>query len=90
MIFLIKIEFNKNIASSTQKIFEEFLFKIVNTYKADNENLVLSGGCALNSLANGKLKESEIFKNIFVPFCPGDNGGSIGAAIYVHKKKILI
>ena len=82
-----KAEFNKNIASSTQKIFEEFLFKIVNTYKVDNENLVLSGGCALNSLANGKLKESGIFKNIFVPFCPGDNGGSIGAAIYVHKKK---
>ena len=34
-----KAEFNKNIASSTQKIFEEFLFKIVNTYKVDNENL---------------------------------------------------
>ena len=48
---------------------------------------MLSGGCALNSLANGKLKESGIFKNIFVPFCPGDNGGSIGAALYLHQKK---
>ena len=40
----------------------------------------------MNSLANGKLAESKNFKNIFVPFCPGDNGGSIGAAIYLHKK----
>ena len=64
-----------------KKIFEEFLFKIIKNYKGDNENLVLSGGCALNSLANGKLKESGIFKNIFVPFCPGDNGGSIGSSL---------
>ena len=81
-----KKDFAKNIASSAQKIFEEGLFKIINQYKGKNENLVLSGGCALNSLANGKLIESKIFKNIFVPFCPGDNGGSIGAALY-HLKK---
>jgi carbamoyltransferase len=80
-------DFAKDIASSAQKIFEEALFKIINFYKNKNENLVLSGGCALNSLANGKLAESKIFKNIYVPFCPGDNGGSIGAALYLHKKK---
>ena len=34
-----------------------------------------------------KLKKVEFLKNIFVPFCPGDNGGSIGAALYVHKGK---
>ena len=82
-----KNDFAKDIASSAQKIFEEVLFKIIDQYKGENENLVLSGGCALNSLANGKLVEKKIFKNIFVPFCPGDNGGSIGAAIYVHKEK---
>jgi len=80
-------DFAKDIASSTQKIFEEALFKIISSYKNKNENLVLSGGCALNSLANGKLAESKIFKNIYVPFCPGDNGGSIGAALYLHKNK---
>ena len=62
------------------------MFKIINQYKGKNENLVLSGGCALNSLANGKLSESKIFKNVFVPFCPGDNGGSIGVALYLLKK----
>ncbi len=81
-----KKDFAKNIACSAQKIFEEALFEIINQHKGKNENLVLSGGCALNSLANGKLNESKIFKNIFVPFCPGDNGGSIGAALYLLKK----
>lgn len=85
--FLNKENFSKNIASSAQKIFEEFLFKIVSDYRFDHENLIITGGCAMNSLANGKLAESKLFKNIFVPFCPGDNGGSIGAAIYLHKKK---
>lgn len=81
--------FSKDIACSAQKIFEEVLFKIISENKLDHENLVLSGGCAMNSLANGKLAEKNNFRNIFVPFCPGDNGGSIGAAIYLHKKKYL-
>tara|TARA_B100000963_G_scaffold308847_1_gene284505 strand:+ start:1349 stop:3073 length:1725 start_codon:yes stop_codon:yes gene_type:complete len=80
-----KNDFAKDIASSAQKIFEEMLFKIIDQYKGENENLVLSGGCALNSLANGKLVEKKIFKNIFIPFCPGDNGGCIGAALYLLK-----
>ncbi len=79
--------FSKDIACSAQKIFEEVLFKIISVHRSDHENLVLSGGCAMNSLANGKLAEKINFKNVFVPFCPGDNGGSIGAAIYLHKKK---
>ena len=80
-----KKNFAKDIASSAQKIFEEALFKIIYQYKGENKNFVLSGGCALNSLANGKLAEKKIFKNIFIPFCPGDNGGSIGAALYLLK-----
>ena len=77
----------KILQAQHKKFLRNFYLKLLKTYKVDNENLVLSGGCALNSLANGKIKESGIFKNIFVPFCPGDNGGSIGAAIFVHKKK---
>ena len=79
--------FSKNIASSAQKIFEENLINISKQYKSDHQNLILSGGCALNSLANGKLVEKKIFKNIFVPYCPGDNGGSIGSALYFLYKK---
>ena len=49
--------------------------------KYQNTNLCLSGGCALNSLANGKIKNNTKFKNLFIPYEPADAGGSIGSAL---------
>ena len=90
-----KFNYNENfqyvadIASSVQKIFESLLNQLIDEIKKDNfsDNLVLAGGCALNSLANGKLLENEKFKNIFIPYSPGDSGGAIGAGIINIKKK---
>lgn len=84
-------EFSYNFASSVQKIyefyFEEILKKMIN--EKFSENLVYSGGCALNSSANRLLtKNNKYFKNIFIPYAPGDNGGAIGAALVVHNKNI--
>ena len=79
---------HKNIAASAQKVFENKLLEICNGIKKMNisENLVYAGGCALNSLANKKLRESKIFKNIFIPYAPGDGGGSIGSFNCIKKK----
>ena len=79
---------HKNIASSTQKIFETKLLEICEEIKKLNlsENLVYAGGCALNSLANKKIYDLNYFNNIFIPYAPGDGGGSIGAALYVQNK----
>ncbi len=81
-------EIHKDIAASAQKAYEIKLFEICDELKKINfsENLVFAGGCALNSLANKKLNEFKQFKNIFIPYAPGDGGGSIGAAIYTQKK----
>jgi len=81
-------DLQKDLASSVQKIFEHKLFEIIKKIKDLNfsDNLVYAGGCALNSLANKKLHESNLFKNIFIPYAPGDGGGSIGAALYALKK----
>mgnify|MGYP001253486757 CR=1 FL=1 len=81
-------DLQKDLASSAQKIFEHKLFEIIKEIKNLNfsDNLVYAGGCALNSLANKKLHESNLFENIFIPYAPGDGGGSIGAAIYTYKK----
>ena len=78
----------KNIAASAQKVFENKLLEICNKIKkmSISENLVYAGGCALNSLANKKLRESKIFNNIFIPYAPGDGGGSIGSALVTSKK----
>ena len=79
----------KNIAASAQKVFERKLLEICNEIKDMNisKNLVYAGGCALNSLANKKIYDSKIFENIFIPYAPGDGGGSIGSALIASKKK---
>ena len=81
-------DIQKNIASSVQKVFEHKLIEICDEIKRLNisDNLVYAGGCALNSLANKKINDLKYFKNIFIPYAPGDGGGSIGSAIFVQKK----
>jgi carbamoyltransferase len=46
--------------------------------------LSLAGGCALNSVANGKIFERTGFRDVFVQPAAGDNGTAIGAAFYVE------
>ncbi len=81
-------DIHKNIAASAQKVFEDKLLQICSEIKNLNlsRNLVYAGGCALNSLANKKIYELNYFKDIFIPYSPGDGGGSIGAALYVQNK----
>src|SRR5215212_4821378 len=44
--------------------------------------LCFSGGVALNCVANTRLAEETDFEEIFVPPCPGDDGISVGCALY--------
>ena len=82
---------HKDIARATQQIYEEVFFHILQdahkTYNCDN--LVLAGGCAMNSSANGKILKNTKFRNIYIPSNPGDGGGAVGAAISKLDKKYL-
>lgn len=75
-----------DIAASVQRIVEDVIIKIVkhakSKYGQDIDNLVLAGGVALNCVANGKLKNANIFKNIWIQPAAGDAGGSLGCALY--------
>ena len=77
-----------DIANSVQVIYEKILFHLVNIvyekYRVDN--LTISGGCAMNSLANGKIIKNSKFKNIYISPNPGDAGGSIGSASLILNK----
>ena len=79
----------RDISSSIQKIFEEKLINIILESKklSSSKNLVYSGGCALNSLGNKKIFDGKFFNKIYIPYAPGDGGGSIGAALIAAKKK---
>ena len=78
----------QDIAASLQLMYEEVFFHILNHLykKTKSENLALSGGCAQNSLANGKIYENTPFKNVYVPPAGHDAGGAIGAALYLWNQ----
>lgn len=75
-----------DIAASVQKIVEDIILRMVRhakeSYGIGIDNLVLAGGVALNCVANGKIKKSGIFKNIWIQPAAGDAGGSLGCALY--------
>lgn len=85
---------HKDIAKSTQVVFENVFFNLLNDLydKYKIQNLNLSGGCAMNSVANGKITSNTNFKNIYTSSNPGDAGGAIGSALCllndINKKKI--
>jgi carbamoyltransferase len=82
------LDYHLDLAASLQRAYESLFLRIATFAReiADLENIVIAGGCALNCLANSRLSESKIFKRMFVASCPGDGGGSLGAALYVSNR----
>jgi len=75
-----------NLAASGQKVFSDVMEELLNNfYKLGiSDNLILGGGCALNSAFNGKIIEKVPFKALHVPSAPADDGNSIGAALLAY------
>jgi len=75
-----------NLASSIQLVTEEIVLKMAKFAReeTDKSNLCLSGGVALNCVANGKLQASKIFENIWIQPASGDAGGALGAALFTN------
>lgn len=74
-----------NLALAIQKVTEEIVLSLAKHVKqiSQQENLCLAGGVALNCVVNGKLLESNLFKNIWIQPAAGDAGGALGAALAV-------
>lgn len=74
-----------NIAKSLQVVVEEIILHLLNQlHRATKcENVCMTGGVAMNSVANGKITSKTDFKNVYVPAGAADNGTSFGAAFYV-------
>ena len=78
-------QYHKDIAASAQSIYEEAFFHILNHVHrvTGQSSLALAGGCAMNSVANGKIFANTKFKDVYVQSAAGDAGGAIGAAYSV-------
>ena len=76
-------QFHMDLAASIQEVTETVILKITQSLKDEFkiDNLCLAGGVALNCVANGKVLNEKIFKNIWIQPAAGDAGGSLGAAL---------
>lgn len=74
-----------NMALAIQQVTEEIVFRLCGSAKelTKSRYLVLAGGVALNSVANGKLLKSGLFDDIWIQPAAGDAGGAVGAAYAV-------
>src|SRR6266568_2662389 len=75
-----------DLAYGMQHCFEEVFFHLLHElYKrVPLENLAMAGGCALNSVANGKLFARTPFRHTWIQPAAGDEGLAIGAALHTY------
>jgi carbamoyltransferase len=73
---------HRDIARSVQAMYEEAFFHLLQSVQEKHSltNLALAGGCAMNSVANGKVRRMTRFQKVYVQAAAGDAGGAIGAA----------
>jgi len=71
-----------DLAASGQAAYGRLVDRILESCVALGErNLVLSGGCALNSSYNGTIRGRFGFDAVHVPSAPADDGNALGAAL---------
>lgn len=77
-----------DIAASIQACTEDIVFSMLFHIqkKTKQKNLVLGGGVALNSTLNGKITRQLSFRNVFVFPAAGDDGGAVGAGLFVYHQ----
>jgi len=75
-----------DLAYAMQHCFEEVFFHLLNELykKVPLENIAMAGGCALNSVANGKLFGRTPFRHTWIQPAAGDEGLAVGAALHTY------
>ncbi len=75
----------KNIASSGQIVLEKVMIDMATWLRETTkmERLCMTGGVALNCVANGKLLRKGIFKEIWIQPAANDPGCSLGCCYYI-------
>ncbi|MGO9088676.1 MAG: carbamoyltransferase [Candidatus Sulfotelmatobacter sp.] len=73
-----------DLAFALQRQFEEIFFHLLKQlhYRVPLDDLAMAGGCALNSVANGKIFDLTPFRRTYIQPAAGDEGLAIGAALH--------
>jgi carbamoyltransferase len=75
-----------NLAFALQHRFEEIFFNLLDDLHTRTriDELVMAGGCALNSVANGKIFDRTPFRSTYIQPAAGDEGLAVGAALHAY------
>ncbi len=78
-----------DIARSLQDVLEESVLQLAAWLRkrADTGNLVMAGGVALNCVMNARLRDSNLFEQIWVQPAAGDAGTALGAALWLDARE---
>ncbi|MBT7608724.1 MAG: hypothetical protein HN576_03140 [Bacteriovoracaceae bacterium] len=78
-----------DLAATAQNEYSKYMKRKFNDLKlsfSDYENIIFTGGCALNCSNNFELINQKTFKQIYVPPFPGDEGLSLGLSYFTYLK----
>jgi carbamoyltransferase len=76
------------LAASVQLVFEEATFHVLNALHRRTRlpRLCIAGGCGMNSVMNGKIRERTPFREVYVQPASADNGTALGAAFHLWHR----
>tara|TARA_R110000851_G_scaffold126741_3_gene258396 strand:- start:1630 stop:3342 length:1713 start_codon:yes stop_codon:yes gene_type:complete len=83
---------HKDLSAALQFTYEHLFFRLLNNLHkvTKSDNLCLSGGCAYNGTANGKILNKTRFKNLYIPPAPSDAGSAVGCALHYYYSNTLV
>ncbi len=77
---------HRDIAAALQSVLQAAMMHVLWHFKKETalNRLCMAGGVALNCTANGVIRRSRMFKDIFIQPAAGDDGSALGAALYTQ------
>lgn len=79
---------HKDIAAALQAVLQAGLMHMLRFFKKETgqTNLCMAGGVALNCTANGLIKRSRLFNDMFIQPAAADDGTALGAALFTQNQ----
>lgn len=79
---------HKDIAAALQAVLQAVLMHMLRFFKKETgqTNLCMAGGVALNCTANGLIKRSRLFNDMFIQPAAADDGTALGAALFTQNQ----
>jgi carbamoyltransferase len=81
---------HRDLAFALQHTVEETILHVVRALskRYKSRNLCLTGGVALNCVANGRILRDTDYQSVWVPPCASDSGAPLGSALWHYHQTL--